>query len=80
MEAAEQRDAFANLLEREDAGVEAVVEIGGEIGDFVGEVDELRFERRDTGRGNIRPARGEWRRIVVAGVLDDAFADGRGSG
>ena len=28
----------------EVAGVEAVVEVGGEVGDFVGEVDELGFE------------------------------------
>ena len=46
VEAAEQRHAVADLVEREDAGVEAVVEIGGEVGDLVGEVDELRFERR----------------------------------
>jgi hypothetical protein len=44
---AEERHALAHLVEREDAGVEAVVEIGGEVGDLVGQVDELGFERRE---------------------------------
>ncbi len=36
MEAAEKRHAVADLIEGEDAGVEAVVEVGGEVGDLVG--------------------------------------------
>ena len=61
----------------EDAGVEAVVEIGGEVGDLVGEVDELGFERREL----VEEVFGELGVVgggVVARVLDDAFADGEG--
>jgi len=47
VEAAEERHGLTNFIERENAGVEAVVEIGGEVGNFVGQVDELRFKRRD---------------------------------
>ena len=36
----------AHVVDVEDAGVKAVIEVGGEVGDFVGEVDQLRFERR----------------------------------
>ena len=57
VEAAKERDAFADLIEREDAGVEAVVEIGGEVGDLVGEVDQLRFERR----AQVKKILGEFR-------------------
>ena len=32
--------------ERENAGVKAVVEIGGQVGNLVGQIDQLRFERR----------------------------------
>ena len=46
VEAAEQRHAFADLIEREDAGVEPVVEIGGQVGDLVGQVDQLGLQRR----------------------------------
>ena len=47
MEAAEERHAFAAPDPAcRDAGVEAVVEIGSEIGDFVGQIDQLGFERR----------------------------------
>ena len=44
MQRAEERDGRADGVELEVAGVEAVVEVGGEVGDFVGEVDELGFE------------------------------------
>ena len=77
VEAAEEGNAVADLFEGEDAGVEAVVEIGGEVGNFVGEVDELSFER--------------WAQVeevfcqfgmgvggVVTRMLDDAFADSEG--
>ena len=46
VKAVEERDVVADVVDFEDAGVEAVIEVGGEVGDFVGEVDELRFERR----------------------------------
>ena len=77
MEAAEQRHAFADLREGEDAGVEAVVEIGGQVGDFVGQIDELGFERRELVEevfGQLGVGGGG----VVVGVLDDAFADAKG--
>ena len=32
----------------------AVVEIGGVVGDFVGQIDELRFERRPLVKTDIR--------------------------
>ena len=34
-----------DVREVEDSGSEAVFEIGGQVGDFVGEIDELGFER-----------------------------------
>ncbi len=77
VEAAEERHAFANLCEGENAGVEAVVEVGGEVGDFVGEVDELGFERRKL----VEEILGQLGMVgggVVARVLDDAFAHGQG--
>ena len=46
MESAEERDVVADFVDLEDAGVKPVVEVGGEVGDFVSDVDELRFERR----------------------------------
>ena len=73
MEAAEDGHALADLLQREDAGVETVVEIGGQIGDFVGQIDELGLKRGPKVKkvlSQLRVLRGE----VVAGVLDDAFA------
>ena len=49
-EAAKERNAFADLIEGKDAGLEAVFEVGGEIGDLVGEIDQLRFKRRARSR------------------------------
>ncbi len=46
IKALEDRHAFADFLEREEMGFVAVVEVGGVVGDFVGQVDELGFERR----------------------------------
>jgi hypothetical protein len=42
----EEWDVVADLIDFEDAGVESVVEVGGEVSDFVSDIDELRFERR----------------------------------
>ena len=77
VETAEERHAIADLRERENAGVEPVVEVGGQVGDFVGEVDELRFERR-TLVEEVFGELGMSRRGVIAGVLDDAFAHAEG--
>src|ERR1700728_1332739 len=49
IKAPEERNAFADLFEREKMGFVAVVEVGGVIGDFVGQVDELGFEWRGPG-------------------------------
>ena len=46
MEAAKERHALAHLTQRENARVEAVVEVGGQVGDLVGQIDQLSFEGR----------------------------------
>jgi len=46
IEAGEERVAGQDLVDREEAGFQAVVNVGGVVGDFVNEVDKLRFERR----------------------------------
>ena len=46
VEALEDGHTFADLVEREKMRFIAVVEIGGVVGDFVGQVDELGLERR----------------------------------
>ena len=77
VEAAKEGHGGADLLEVEDAGVEAVVEVGGEVGDFVRQIDELGFERGEL----IEKVLGQFGVVgggVVAGVLDDAFAYGEG--
>ena len=45
-EALEDRNAFADLSRVKKMGLVAVVKIGGVVADFVGEIDELGFERR----------------------------------
>jgi len=72
MEIAEEGYAFADLRAGEDAGFEAVVEIGGQVGDFVGYVDQLRLKGRELveevfGELGVRGGG------VVVGMLDDAF-------
>ncbi len=46
VEAGEEGHGFADLFDAEDAGFDAVIEVGGVVADLVGEVDELGFERR----------------------------------
>ncbi len=55
-------DAFADLLEREQMGFVAVVKVGGVVGDFVGQVDELGFERRAL----VEQIFGEFRMLVAS--------------
>src|ERR1700693_1946485 len=58
-------------------GFEAVVQIGGVIGDLVHEIDELRFKRRSL----IETVLGEKRKIsngVILGMFDDSLADFEG--
>ena len=55
-------------------GLEAVVEVGGVVGDFVHEINQLRFERRAL----VQQIFGEmwkFRRGIIARMFDDAFAN-----
>src|SRR6202041_1359755 len=77
VEAEEQRDASANLFERKNSGVQAVVKIGSQIGDLIREVDQLRFERGKL----VEQILGQFRmldRRVIPRMLDDAFAGCQG--
>jgi hypothetical protein len=77
VESAEQGHVGADLRQGEDAGAQPVVEIGGEVGDFVGHVDELRLDGRELVQKEVRQLR-VVRGGVVAGVLDNAFAHAEG--
>ena len=75
VESAEQRHGLAHLLDRKNAGVQPVVEIGGQIGNLVGQVDQLRLKRRKRVKkilGQLGVVRGG----VIARVLHDALAHG----
>ena len=64
----------AQLLEIEEARLETIVEIGGVVGDFVDEIDQLGFKRRALVQ-QILGELGILRRGIVVRMLDDAFAD-----
>jgi hypothetical protein len=56
----------------EQTGLHAVVKVGRQVGNFVGEIDDLGFE----GRTLVQEVAGQFgiaRRIIVAGVFDDAL-------
>jgi hypothetical protein len=58
-------------------GFEGVVEVGGVVGDLVGQVDELGFE----GRALVEQIFGQFGMVfggVIVRVFDDAFADFEG--
>ena len=77
IKAFKHRHARADLLQRKQACLVAVIEVGGGVGDFVGEIDELRFERRAA----IQQILGQLRVLfgtVIVGMLDDAFAHFKG--
>ncbi len=61
----------------EQAGFDAVVEVRCKVGDLVGEVDQLGFERRPLAE-HVGLEQRVLMGFVVAGVLDDAFADAKG--
>ena len=61
----------------EDAGRESIVEIRREIGNLIGQIDQLRFERRLLIEEVFRQLR-MLGGIVVARVFDDALADAEG--
>ncbi len=71
--ASKQCYARADLLQREDPGIHAVVKIGGQISDLVCQIDQLRLEGRPQAEEIFRKFR-VLTGIVVAGMLDDAFA------
>ena len=76
-EAVENRNAAAYLFQRQQVGFVAVIEIGGVVGNFVGQIDELGFERRPLVEQVLSQFGKLVRRIVVR-VLDDAFAHFKG--
>jgi len=74
VEIGEERNTLAKGVEVEQIRFEGVVEVGGVVGNLVHPVDELRFE----GRAQVEKVFGEFGKFggsVVAGMLDDAFAD-----
>jgi len=75
--ASDDIDVLTDVADVEETGLDTVVKIGGEIGDFVGEVDELGLQRRTL----IEEVFGELGMLgdaVVAGVLDDSLANAEG--
>ena len=65
---------LSNLRKSDEVGFEAVIEIGGVVGNFVGQIDELRFEWRTL----VEQIFGELGKLacrIVVGMLDDAFAN-----
>ncbi len=70
----ERGDGFPDFVDGEELGGVGVVEVGGVVGDFVGKVDDLRFERRPL-LGQITVEFRGFAGGEVAGVFDDAFAD-----
>ena len=77
MGAVEDGHVGAHVLQIEDFGLQTVVDVGGQVGDFVGEIDELRLQRRALVEKILREL-GVLRRFVVPGVLDDALAHAEG--
>ena len=77
MERPEEQRRLADLLKRENSGVQSIIEIGGEVSNLVGEVDQLRFKRRK----QIEIVGGElgvFLRFVIARVLHNSLANGEG--
>jgi len=75
--ARENVDVFADVVDLEQAGLYAVVEVGGEVGDLVGEVNQLGFDRGAL----IEEVAGEFGMLigaVVARMLDDTLANAKG--
>ena len=67
----------ADICNLQNAGVETIIEIRCEVGNFVGEIDELCLKwwpkiEEVFGEFGMRSAR------VIAGMLDDAFAKAKG--
>ena len=66
-----------STIEINQVSLEAVVEVGGVVGDLVHEIDQLGFERRAL----VQQIFGEMRifgRGIIARMFDDAFANFEG--
>ena len=75
--ALEDRHALANLRQLQQLGLEAIVKVGGVVGNLVGQIDELRLQRRP----QIEQVFGQLGMLggaVIVRVLDDALADFEG--
>ena len=68
----EPRNAAADLRKGQQARLITVVEIGCVVSDFVGQIDELRFQRR-TLIEQIFGQLGKLLDRIIVRVLDDAF-------
>src|SRR5271154_1586644 len=69
----EDGNMVADVLKIQDAGLKAIVDVRGQVGNFVGEVDQLRLKRRSLVEKvlvQLRMLLG----FVVAGVFDDALS------
>jgi hypothetical protein len=66
-ESAEDRDFISDLFQSQKAGFVSVIQIGCAVGEFVGGVDELGFERRLFFEQIFRQLR-KFGRLVAAGV------------
>jgi hypothetical protein len=75
--AGEDVDMLADVIDVEQSGLYTVVEVGGEVGDLVGEIDQLGFER---GTLVEQIGRELWMLLgaVITRVLNDALADPKG--
>ena len=70
----EEGNFGAQKIEIDQVGFETVVEVRGVVGDFVHEIDQLRFQRRAL----VEQIFGELRKFsggVIARMFDDAFAN-----
>jgi hypothetical protein len=74
---AEERNFAAQRGKIEQLGFESVVDVRGVVSDFIDPVDELGFERWEETE-KVFAELGKFGRGIVAGVLDDAFANFEG--
>src|SRR5215471_13000427 len=77
IEAIENRNAFADLVQGEKVSLVSVVEVSSVVSDLVRKVDQLSFERRSQVE-KVFAQLGMLLCTVIARVLDDAFADFEG--
>ena len=75
--AAELGDPLAGVFDFEQARGEAIVQVGRVVGDLIGQIDQLRFQRRAKS-GKIFVQRRILALFEIARMLDDALADFKG--